>query len=55
MTVTRIPDEVLEYYGNLFIEHRIQEQGVTFERFLVLPEAYLKRGVSSKRSFEFLP
>lgn len=39
----RIPDELLEYYAELFIEHRIRDQGVTFERFLDLPEAYLKR------------
>lgn len=45
----RIPDEVLEYYAELFIEQRIREQGVTFERFLELPEAYLKRSHSPGR------
>jgi hypothetical protein len=39
----RISDELLEYYGELFIAHRVRDQGVTFERFLDLPEAYLKR------------
>ena len=47
--MTRIPDEVLEYYAELFIESRIREQGVTFERFLELPEAYLKRNRPSTR------
>jgi len=45
----RIPDEVLEYYAELFIQHRIREQGVTFERFLELPDSYLKRHTASPR------
>lgn len=47
--MSRIPDEVLEYYAELFIEQGVREQGVTFEHFLYLPEAYLKRSNSTKR------
>ena len=50
----RIPDEILDYYAELFIEQRIREQGVTFERFLHLPEAYLKRGNSPRRDRRIL-
>ncbi len=50
----RIPDEVLEYYANLFIEQRIREQGITFERFLELPEIYLKPSKISKRDGSYL-
>jgi hypothetical protein len=50
----RIPDEVLEYYAELFIEQRVREQGVTFERFLELPEAYLKRSRPSTRDGSYL-
>ncbi len=50
----RISDEVLEYYAELFIEQGIREQGVTFERFLELPETYLKRGNPSARNIKSL-
>ena len=50
----RIPDEILDYYAELFIEQRIREQGVTFERFLHLPEAYLNRGNSPRRDRRLL-
>ncbi len=50
----RIPDEVLEYYAELFIEQRIREQGITFERFLEIPEAYLKRSNSRKHDWSYL-
>jgi len=50
----RIPDETLDYYAELFIEQRIRELGVTFERFLHLPEAYLKRGNSPRRDRRIL-
>ena len=50
----RISDEVLEYYAELFIEQGIREQGVTFERFLELPEAYLKRVNPPKRDLNSL-
>ena len=50
----RIPDEVLEYYAELFIEQRIRDQGITFERFLELPEAYLKRGKLPKGHRSYL-
>ena len=50
----RMPDEMLEYYADLFIEQRIREQGVTFERFLELPEAYLKRSYSSRLDRSYL-
>ncbi|MBI4381308.1 MAG: hypothetical protein HY574_08975 [candidate division NC10 bacterium] len=45
----RISDELLEYYAELFIERRVRDQGVTFERFLDLPEAYLTRTSPSRR------
>ncbi|MBM2836569.1 MAG: hypothetical protein HW409_758, partial [candidate division NC10 bacterium] len=45
----RISDELLEYYAELFIERRVRDQGVTFERFLDLPEAYLTRTNPSRR------
>ncbi len=45
----RIADELLEYYAELFIRQRIREQGVTFERFLELPEAYLQRSNVARR------
>jgi len=47
--MTRISDELLEYYAELFIERRVRDQGVTFERFLDLPEAYLTRTNPSRR------
>jgi hypothetical protein len=49
--MSRIPDEVLEYYADLFIELRIRERGITFERFLDLPDVYLTRrsGASGDR------
>jgi hypothetical protein len=37
--MTRIPDELLDYYAEIFIRQRIREQGLTFERFLYLQEA----------------
>jgi len=52
--MSRIPDEVLEYYAELFIEQRIRERGVTFERFLDLPEAYLTRTFSAHRDRRLL-
>lgn len=52
--MSRIPDEVLEYYAELFIEFRIRERGVTFERFLDLPEFYLARRSASSRDRRFL-
>jgi hypothetical protein len=52
--MSRIPDEVLEYYAELFIEERIRERGVTFERFLDLPEAYLTRRSSTSRERRLL-
>ncbi len=54
MAMERIPDEMLEYYADLFIEQRIREQGVTFERFLELPEAYLKRNYSPRLDRSYL-
>ena len=45
----RISDELLEYYAELFIDQRVRDQGVTFERFLNLPEAYLKRTTPHRR------
>lgn len=50
----RIPDELLEYYAELFIEHRVRDQGVTFERFLDLPEAYLARTGPHRRERNLL-
>ena len=52
--MSRIPDEVIEYYAELFLNQRIREQGVTFERFLLLPEAYLNRTHSSRRDSHLL-
>jgi hypothetical protein len=52
--MSRIPDEVLEYYAELFIEQRIRDRGVTFERFLDLPEAYLTRATTASRNRRFL-
>ncbi len=52
--MSRIPDEVLEYYAELFIEQRIRERGVTFERFLDLPEAYLTRKSTAPRDRRLL-
>lgn len=42
----RIPDELLEYYAEIFIEHRIGDRGITFERFLEMPESYLRVSLS---------
>ncbi len=52
--MSRIPDEVLEYYAELFIELRIRERGITFERFLDLPDAYLTRRSAASRDRRFL-
>ena len=52
--MSRLPDEVIEYYAELFLDQRIREQGVTFERFLHSPEVYLKRTHSSRRDGHLL-
>ncbi|MBI3989834.1 MAG: hypothetical protein HY347_09485 [candidate division NC10 bacterium] len=39
----RIPDELLDYYGDLFMQSNLRRQGVVFERFLACPDYYFKK------------
>lgn len=39
----RIPDELLEYYGDLFMKSNLRRQGIVFERFLASPDYYCKK------------
>ena len=43
MASSRLTDEVLEYYGNLYVQHGIRDAGVEFENFLSNPEYWLDR------------
>jgi len=43
MASSRLTDEVLEYYGNLYVQHGIRDAGVEFESFLSNPEYWLDR------------
>ncbi len=38
---SRLSDEELDYYGDLYVRCRIREFGVDFESFLTNPEYYL--------------
>jgi len=39
---SRVSDEELEYYGDLYVQWAIREAGVDFEGFLDNPEYYLE-------------
>lgn len=39
----RIPDELLDYYGDLFMKSNLRRQGIVFERFLACPDYYFKK------------
>jgi len=39
----RIPDELLDYYGDLFMQSNLRRQGIVFERFLACPDYYFKK------------
>jgi len=41
--VVRMPDELLEYYGDLFTKWKLRNQGIIFERFLAYPDYYIQK------------
>lgn len=41
--LTRLSDELLHFYGDLFLQLSLRQSGISFEQFLCCPAYYLAR------------